>query len=58
MFFHALGSCLNKRPRLIGQVFKHLPKGPASVHAMKETCVIVILAFLPYPNPIRSENAA
>ena len=47
MFFHALtfagfrGCCLNTRP--IGRVFKH-PRDPASVNAMKQTCVIVILA--------------
>ena len=47
MFFHALtfaesrGSCLNMR--LFGRVFKHL-RDPASVNAMKQTCVIVILA--------------
>ena len=49
MFFHALtfagsrGSCLNMRPQ--GQVFKDLPRDPANVNAMKQTCVIVILAF-------------
>ena len=49
MFFHALtfagcqGSCLNTRP--IGLAFKHLPRDPASVNAMKQTCVIVILAY-------------
>ena len=54
-FFHALtfagsqGSCLNIR--LICRVFKHLPRDPASVNAMKKTCVIVILAYLPYSNP-------
>ena len=48
MFFHALtfagsrGSCLNKR--LLGRVFKHRLRDPASVNAMKQTCVIVILA--------------
>ena len=47
--FHALifagsrGCCLNTRP--IGRVFKHLPRDPASVNAMKQTCVIVILAY-------------
>ena len=30
----------------------------ASVNAMKQICVIVILAYLPYSNPIRKENAA
>ena len=49
MFFYALtfaksrGRCLNMRP--IGQVIKHLQKDPASVNAMKQTCVIVILAY-------------
>ena len=49
MFFHALtdarspGSCLNKS--LIGQVFKHLLGYLASVNAMKQACVIVILAY-------------
>ena len=49
MFFHALtfarslGSCLNMRP--LGRVFKHLLRDPASVNAMKQTCVIVILAY-------------
>ena len=49
MFFHALtfarsrGSCLNMR--LLGRVFKHRPRDPASVNAMKQTCVIVILAY-------------
>ena len=62
MFFHALtiagsrGCCLNMRP--IDRVFKHLPRDPTSVNAMKQTCVIVILACLPYYNPIRTENAA
>ena len=48
MFFHALtfagsrGRSLNMRP--LGRVFKHHPKDPASVNAMKQTCVIVILA--------------
>ena len=62
MFFHALtfagsrGCCLNMTPT--GPVFKHLPREPASVNAMKQTCVIVILAYLPYSNPIRTENAA
>ena len=49
MFFHAItfagsrGSCLNTRP--LGRVFKHRPRDPASVNAMKQTCVIVILAY-------------
>ena len=50
MFFHALtfagfrGSCLNIRP--LGLVFKHLSRDPASVNAMKQTCAIIILAYL------------
>ena len=42
MLFHALtfaasrGSCLNTRP--LGRVFKHRPRDPASVNAMKQTC--------------------
>ena len=49
MVFHALtfagspGSCLNTRP--LGRVFKHRPRDPASVNAMKQTCVIIILAL-------------
>ena len=49
MFFHALkfagsrGRCLNTR--LIGRVLKHLPRDPASVNAMKQTYVIVILTY-------------
>ena len=47
MVFQALtfagsrGICLKSRP--IGQVFEHLPRDPASINAMKQTCVIVIL---------------
>ena len=49
MFFHALTfagsreSCLNTRR--LDRVFKHRPRDPASVNAMKLTCLIVILAF-------------
>ena len=49
MFFHALTfdrsreSCLKMRPLV--RVFKHCSRDPASVNAMKQTCVIVILAF-------------
>ena len=49
MFFHAFtlagsqGSCLNMRP--LGGVFKHLLRDPASVNAIKLTCVIVILPY-------------
>ena len=49
MFFHVLtnagsrGNCLDTR--LLGRVFKHRPRDLASVNAMKQTCVIVILAY-------------
>ena len=49
MLFHALtfagsrGKCLNTKP--IGRLLKHLPRDPASVNKMKQTCVIVILAY-------------
>ena len=62
MFFRALtfapsrGSFLTMKP--IGRVFKHRQRAAASVNAMKQTCVIVILAYLTYSNPIRTENAA
>ena len=45
--FHALtfagsrGSC--NRP--LGRAFIHCPRDPTSVNAMKQTCVIVILAY-------------
>ena len=48
-FFHALifagsqGSCLDTRS--LGRVFKHHPRDPASLNAMKQTCVIIILAY-------------
>ena len=60
MFFHALKfagtrmSCLNMR--LLGRVL--LPRDPASVNAMKQTCVIVIFAFLPDSNQKPTENTA
>ena len=62
MFFHALtfagsrGSCLNTRP--LGRVFKHHPRDPASVNAMKQTYVIIILACLPDFSINRAENVA
>ena len=62
MFFRALtfarsrGSCLNTRP--LGGVFKHQLRDLASVNAMKQICVIVILAYLPYLNLDRTENVA
>ena len=49
MFFHVLTfsgsreSCLNMR--LLGGVFKHLLRDPSSVNEMKQTCVIIILAY-------------
>ena len=55
-FFHTLtfagsrGSCLNTRP--IGGMFKHLPRDQVSVKAMKQTCVIVILAYFTWFRPI------
>ena len=66
MFFHTLifagsrGSWeADRRP--IGGVLKHLPRDPASVNAMKQTCVIVILAYftLYQPNytPTKRSNA-
>ena len=62
MFFHALtfarsrGSCLNTRP--LGQAFKHRQRDLASVNAMKQTCVIVILAYFTWFQPKRSEKVA
>ena len=56
MLFHAStfagskGCCLNTRP--IGRVIKHLPRDPASVNAMKQTCVIVILAYFIIPTKL------
>ena len=49
MLLHALtfvesrGSCLNTRP--LGGVFKHRLRNSASVYAMKQTYVIVKLAY-------------
>ena len=40
--------------RLIAQAS---PEGPASVNAIKQTCVIVMHTYLTYYNKIRSENA-
>ena len=37
---------------------QHHPRDPASVNAMEQTCVIVILAYLPYSSSIRTESAA
>ena len=49
MFLHELkfvgfrGCCLNARPS--DRLFKHRSRDPVSVNAMKQTCVIVILAY-------------
>ena len=47
MFFHAV---------TLGRVFKHSPRGPATVNTMKQTCVIVILAYLLDFNLNHTEN--
>ena len=41
-----------------GPSVQHYPRDPASVNAMKQTCVIVILAYFTYYSPLRTENAA
>ena len=61
MFFHALtfagsrGCCLNTRQ--IGRVF-NIIRGTPSVNAMKQTFVIVILAYFTLFQPIGAENTA
>ena len=61
MFFHAFifawsrGNCLNMRQQ--GLEFKHLPRDPANVNAMKQTYMIVILAYLLIHLLNRIENA-
>ena len=56
MFFHTLtfvgyrGSCLNTRP------FKHRPRDLASVNAMKQTCMIIILAYYTWFQPKPHSN--
>ena len=61
MIFHALtfagsrGKCLNTRP--LGQVLKHPPRDPASVKALKQACVIIILAYFNLLTKICTENA-
>ena len=58
MFFHALtfavsrGRSLNTRP--ISQVLKHLPRDPTSVNAVKQTYVIIILAYFTLSNQIHT----
>ena len=55
MFFHALtfagsgGCCLNTR--LICRVFEHLPRDLVNVNEMKQTCVVVILAYFTLLQP-------
>ena len=62
MLFHALlfagsrGSFLNTRP--LGRVFNIIRGTRASSNAMKQTCVIVILAYFTLFQPIRTENPA
>ena len=60
MFFHALTFAGGRRKlfehELLGRVFKHRHRDPASVDAMKQTCVIVILAYLPDFSFNRAEN--
>ena len=55
-FAGSRGSCLNARP--LGRVFKHRPRDPASVNAMKQTCVIVILAYFTWFQHKTAENVA
>ena len=50
------GSCLNTRP--IDRVFKHLRRDPTSANAMKQTCVIVFLAYFTLFQPNLQENVA
>ena len=60
MSFHALifagfrGSCLNMRS--LGRMFKLLPRGPVNVNALKQICLIVILAFYMIPCKILSKT--
>ena len=61
MYFHALtfagsqGSCLNTRQ--LGLVLKNRARDPASINAMKQICVIVILAYLPDFSINRAETS-
>ena len=61
MLFHAFtftslyqACCLNTR--LLGQVLKYLLREPANVNAMKQTYVILILAFNLIPAKIAHAN--
>ena len=42
--------------RPIGRVLKHLLRDLASLNAMKQTCVIFILAYFTLLQPIHTEN--
>ena len=59
--FSCINICRNHRKLLeheaVRRVFKYLPRGPASVNAMKQTCVIVISFFL-IPTQKPTENSA
>ena len=60
MLFHSLtfagfgGRCLNKR--LLGRVIKHSLRDLTSVNAMKQTFMIVILAYFTRIKPKPTEN--
>ena len=53
MVFHSLilagsrGSCLKMKP--LGRVFNLLPRDPTNVNALKQTFMIVVLAFYTIP---------
>ena len=55
-FARSRESCLNTLPN--GVVFKHNLRDPASVKAMKQTCLIVIIAYLPDFNLYRAKNVS
>ena len=62
MIFHGIafagseGNCLNTRP--LGGVFKHRLRDPASVNAIKQPFVIVILAYVNRFQPKPHTNVA
>ena len=53
MFFHALTFAESRR-----SCVKHLPMDQASVNAMKQTCVIIILSYFTLFQQNHTENAA
>ena len=63
---HTFFSCNNifRVPRMLfeheadRQSVQHHLRDPASANAMKQTCEIVILSYLPYSSPFRTENTA